>query len=69
MQGKNHVEASVFTAMEYIGITQSHSIAVEHDEYADEQLAKSLMDAERATDRLVDRLQAEITGTSRLPEG
>ncbi|MDO4232079.1 MAG: NAD(P)H-dependent oxidoreductase, partial [Lautropia sp.] len=69
MQGKNHVEASVFTAMEYLGIMQSHDIAVEYDEFGDGRLARSLADAERATDHLVDRLLAEITGTSRLPAG
>lgn len=69
MQGKNHVEGSVFTAMAYIGITMTHSIAVEYEEYGDERLARSLADAERATDHVVDRLQAEITGTSRLHAG
>lgn len=69
MQGKNHVEASVFTAMEYIGITTTCCIAVEYDEFGDERLESSLAHAERATDDLVDRLLAQITGTSRLHAG
>ncbi len=30
--GKNHVEPSVFIALGYLGITRTHSIAVEYDE-------------------------------------
>ncbi|MDO4905536.1 MAG: NAD(P)H-dependent oxidoreductase [Lautropia sp.] len=56
MQGKNHVEPAIFTALAYIGITQHHSIAVEYDEFADERLAGSLRDAEAAVDRLVQTL-------------
>lgn len=57
MQGKNHVETSVFTALEYLGITDHRSIAVEYDEYADERLAQSLEKAEQAVDSLVVQWQ------------
>ncbi|WP_347484317.1 NAD(P)H-dependent oxidoreductase [Vandammella animalimorsus] len=60
MQGKNHVEASLFTALAYLGITEHHSIAVEYDEYADERLAQSLRDAEAAVDALAARLTAAM---------
>ena len=36
---RNHVEPAVRSAFGYIGITDSHSIAVEYDEFADERLA------------------------------
>ncbi|PAX17811.1 NAD(P)H dehydrogenase [Vandammella animalimorsus] len=60
MQGKNHVEASLFTALAYLGITEHHSIAVEYDEYADERLTQSLRDAEAAVDALAARLTAAM---------
>ena len=56
MSGRNHVEPSVFTALEYLGITDTHSIAVEYDEFADDRLASSIADAERAVDALVVKL-------------
>jgi FMN-dependent NADH-azoreductase len=52
----NHVEPSIRTAFGYIGITDVHSIAAEYDEYRDARLARSLADAERRIDALVDRL-------------
>lgn len=55
MAGKNHVEASILTALGYLGITDAHSIAVEYDEFGDERLAASIADAERAVDALVSR--------------
>lgn len=57
MAGKNHVEPSVFTALGYLGITDTHSIAVEYDEFSDERLAASIADAEKQVDALVLRLQ------------
>ncbi|MDO5101379.1 MAG: NAD(P)H-dependent oxidoreductase [Lautropia sp.] len=54
MQGKNHVESLIFTALAYIGIDQAHGIAVEYDEFADERLQQSLAQAEAAVDAWVD---------------
>lgn len=53
---RNHVEAAVRSAFGYIGITDSHSIAVEYDEFADERLAESIRQAEAAVDELVSKL-------------
>lgn len=55
----NHTEASVRSVFGYIGITEVHELAVEYDEFGDERLAQSLVQAERAVDRLVDRLSAQ----------
>ncbi|HWP18194.1 MAG TPA: NAD(P)H-dependent oxidoreductase [Burkholderiaceae bacterium] len=52
----NHVEPSIRTAFGYIGITDMHTVAVEYDEFADERLAASLAQAERAVDALAARL-------------
>lgn len=57
----NHVEPSIRTAFGYIGITETETVAVEYDEFADARLAASLQAAEQAVDALVDRLQAETT--------
>ena len=53
---RNHVEPTVRSAFGYIGITDSHSIAVEYDEFADERLAESIRQAEAAADELVSKL-------------
>lgn len=53
---RNHVEPAVRSAFGYLGITDSHSIAVEYDEFADERLAESIRQAEAAVDELVSKL-------------
>ena len=53
---RNHVEPAVRSAFGYLGITDSHSIAVEYDEFADERLAESIRQAEAAVDELVGKL-------------
>ena len=53
---RNHVEPAVRSAFGYIGITDSHSIAVEYDEFADERLAESIRQAEATVDELVSKL-------------
>jgi len=57
----NHVEPSIRTAFGYIGITETETVAVEYDEFADARLTASLQAAEQAVDALVDRLQSEVT--------
>lgn len=52
----NVVEAGLKVPLGYIGITESHTIAVEYDEFRDERLAASLAAAEQAVDDLVDSL-------------
>ncbi len=55
----NHVEASVRSVFGYIGVTEVHEAAVEHDEFGGAALAASIATAEAAVDALVDRLAAE----------
>ena len=55
----NHVESSVRTALDYLGITEVFDAAVEYDEFGGERLAQSIEQAERAVDQLVERLAAE----------
>lgn len=50
---RNHVEPSIITPFKYVGITQTHNIAVEYDEFGDERLAQSIEAAEAAIDQLV----------------
>lgn len=55
----NHVETSIATAFNYIGITDIRSIAVEFDEFADERLRASIANAETEVDALVETLLRE----------
>lgn len=55
----NHVEPSVRSAMAYIGITQTHAVAIEYDEFADERLAASIASAEQQVDELVVAMTAK----------
>lgn len=52
----NHVEGGVRTPFHYLGITESDSIAIEYDEFADARLQQSIAQAEADLDSLVDRL-------------
>lgn len=52
----NHVEDGVRTPFHYLGITESDSIAIEYDEFADARLQQSIAQAEADLDSLVDRL-------------
>lgn len=56
LAGINHVEAGVAAPLRYIGIEDTHSIAIEYDEFADARLQASIAAAEAAVDALVDRL-------------
>lgn len=53
---RNVVEAGVTIPLNYIGLSHSHTIAVEYDEFGDERLAASIDSAERAIDALINRL-------------
>lgn len=64
----NHVEPAIRTAFGYIGITQTESVAIEYDEFADERLKQSILTAENAVDHLVDRLVAEHMGRVAEPD-
>jgi FMN-dependent NADH-azoreductase len=55
----NHVEGGVRDVFRYLGVTETHSIAIEYDEFGDERLKSSIAAAEQAVDDLVDRLVQE----------
>lgn len=59
LEHSNHVEASVRTAFNYIGVPTVASIAAEYDEFGDERLQASLARADAEVDALVDLLVAE----------
>ena len=65
----NHVEPAIRTAFGYIGITQTHHVAIEYDEFADERLQRSIALAESDVDALVDQLLAEVGEPSQSPAG
>lgn len=56
----NHLEPSVRTALQFIGIGRFHDIAIEHQEEGGDVLAASVDSALARIDRLVDRLHAEM---------
>ncbi|MFC4727271.1 FMN-dependent NADH-azoreductase [Coralloluteibacterium thermophilus] len=58
LAASNLVERGIEVPLAYLGMTESHAIAVEYDEFADARLAASIARAEAAVDRLVDRLAA-----------
>ncbi|WP_173910819.1 FMN-dependent NADH-azoreductase [Acinetobacter sp. Marseille-Q1618] len=53
---KNHVEASIKTAFNFIGIENFYEIAIEYQEYGGELFEKSILDAERQVRDLVAQL-------------
>ncbi len=56
MASKNHVESSVKTAFGYLGITDVREIAIEYDEFSDQRLQDSILEAECRVDQLVQKL-------------
>lgn len=62
LESINHVEGSVRSVFRYLGVTDACGAAIEYDEFADERLASSIADAERATDRLAEGIAASRSG-------
>ncbi|MGV3731476.1 MAG: FMN-dependent NADH-azoreductase [Sphingopyxis sp.] len=60
----NFVEMGLAAPLAYIGLHDSHAVAIEYDEFGDQRLADSIAAAEQAVDALVDRLLAEL----KIPE-
>ena len=54
----NLVEAGLKVSLAYIGLIDSDTIAIEYDEFAVDRHGTSIVTAEVAVDRLVDRLSA-----------
>lgn len=57
----NLVEAGLKVPLAYIGISESDTVAIEYDEFADERLLVSISAAEIAVDRLVERLSGGLS--------
>lgn len=64
MAHMNHLESSLATALEFIGITRIPQIAIEGQEVGGELLAASVAQAQRRVDVLVAELQAELERTA-----
>lgn len=62
----NHLEPNLITALEFIGITRVHQIAIEGQEVGGEVLASSVAQAMRQVDALVVQLQAAIAAARQL---
>lgn len=64
MAHMNHLEPNLVTALDFIGITRIHQIAIEGQETGGELLAASVAQAQRQVDALVAELQATLEGTA-----
>lgn len=60
----NLVERGLSVPMSYIGLTQTHSIAIEYDEFGDERLRASISAAEASVDGLVTELALNLVETT-----
>ncbi len=60
----NLVERGLTVPMAYLGLTDTHSIAIEYDEFADERLRASIAAAESAVDALVGKLVRDAIGAA-----
>jgi FMN-dependent NADH-azoreductase len=67
LEAANHVEASVRSVFRYLGVTDTYSAAIEYDEFADERLARSIVDAERATELIAETIAAARGAAAPLP--
>ena len=56
----NHLEPGLTTVLEFVGITNVHSIAIENQEEGGDALAESIAVAEQRVDALVARLQETL---------
>jgi FMN-dependent NADH-azoreductase len=60
MAHMNHLEPNLVTALNFIGITRIHQIAIEGQELGGELLANSVAEAQRQVDALVKELQTAV---------
>lgn len=60
MAHMNHLEPNLTTVLEFIGITRTHQIAVEHQEEGGALLAASIEAAERDVDALIAHLSQTV---------
>lgn len=64
MAHMNHLEPNLVTALNFIGITRIHQIAIEGQETGGEVLAASVAQALQQVDALVAELQSKIPGAA-----
>lgn len=60
LAGMNLVEDGLKVPLGYLGLTDSHTVAIEYDEFGDARLDSSIAAAEIAVDGLVHRLAADL---------
>jgi FMN-dependent NADH-azoreductase len=65
LEGINHVEGMVRSVFRYLGVTETYGAAIEYDEFGDERLARSIAEAEGATDRIAETIAAARTPDAR----
>ncbi|WP_038216505.1 FMN-dependent NADH-azoreductase [Xenophilus azovorans] len=65
MAAMNHLDPAVRTVLGFIGITEVHGIAIEHEEHGGERLARSVALAHARIDALVDRWLAPAPAVHR----
>ncbi|RUR36521.1 FMN-dependent NADH-azoreductase [Vreelandella populi] len=63
MAHMNHLEPNLALALEFVGITRLHYIAIEGQEVGGEVLAKSVAEALQKVERLVGELQVALNAT------
>lgn len=61
LEAMNLVEAGLRVPLGYVGLTDSHAVSIEYDEFADERLAASIAAADQAIDRLVGELASNYS--------
>jgi FMN-dependent NADH-azoreductase len=59
----NYVEPYLRSVFAFIGVTETNSVAVEYDEFADDRLNRSLVEAEGAVERLVREMTSGLERT------
>lgn len=64
-QDWNHLETHIRTLQHFLGVEESHLIAVEYQEFNDERHARSLTRADRQLKALVDKLTARVADSDR----
>lgn len=56
----NYVEPYLRSVFAFIGVTETHSIAVEYDEFSDDRLARSLAETEDAIKQLAETMARRL---------
>lgn len=57
----NHLETHIRTCASYLGVTQTHLIHIDYQEFADERHERSIKTAHESVPKLVERLQSSFS--------